>query len=44
MSRRELTRRIVMAAGAGVCLVLSLVLVLAAADVVGWERALRQGT
>ena len=35
MSRRELTRRIVMAAGAGVCLVLSLVLVLAAADVVG---------
>ena len=43
MSRRELTRRIVMAAGAGVCLVLSIVLVLAAADVVGWERALRTG-
>ena len=43
MSRRELTRRIVMAAGAGVCLVLSIVLVLAAADVVGWERALRAG-
>ena len=35
MSRRELTRRIVMAAGAGVCLILSLVLVLTAADVVG---------
>ena len=32
-----------MAAGAAVCLVLSLVLVLAAADVVGWERALRTG-
>ena len=43
MSRRELTRRIVMAAGAGVCLLLSIVLVLAAADVVGWERALRAG-
>jgi hypothetical protein len=32
-----------MAAAAGVCLVLSVVLVLAAADVVGWERALRAG-
>jgi hypothetical protein len=43
MSRREVTWRIVMAAGAVVCLVLSLVLVLTAADVVGWERALRAG-
>ena len=33
-----------MAVGAVVCLVLSLVLVLAAADVVGWERTLRTGT
>jgi len=43
VSRRELTWRIVMAAAAGVCLVLSVVLVLAAADVVGWERTLRSG-
>ncbi len=43
MSRRELTRRILLAAGAGVCLVLSVVLVLTAADVVGWERTLRSG-
>ena len=43
MSRKELTQRIVMAAGAGVCLVLSLVLVLTAVDVVGWERSLRAG-
>lgn len=43
MSRRELIRRIAMAAGAGVCLFLSLVLVVAAADVVGWERAMRAG-
>lgn len=43
MSRRELMLRIVMAAAASVCLLLSLVLVLAAADVVGWERTLRSG-
>jgi hypothetical protein len=43
VSRRELARRIALAAAAGVCLVLSVVLVLAAVDVVGWERALRSG-
>jgi hypothetical protein len=43
MSRRQRNRRIVMAVGAAVCLVLSLVLVLAAADVVGWERTIRAG-
>jgi hypothetical protein len=43
MSRRELIRRVALATGAALCLFLSAVLVLAATDIVRWERALRAG-